>query len=435
MVRHAAVSGAALLSLALLAACDGGGETPDAGADDAAADVLPDIEPDAVIDADAADAEPDAPDADAEAAVPGWQPPAEWRRPIDDYIEAVRTTMGLALDRFDHAVKELEVFDDRLYLGYGDWTENTGRAVGLQVRCFDDPDGEVVSEFSVEEESIDYYRIIDDTLFIPGVDASEDALVGNVFFKPSGGSWTKVRSLEHNLHVIDVFGRAGALFASGGGCDDMDAYYANDDQGVIYRSDDGGLTWPIDFEWHDGVPEAVVRYEFFAGVEGNLYLFGNTINATTRTLTNVPRRWDDGAWTPVSLLPSAWIHRSYQLDPITAVVRGVDLGTGRFRAWRVMAAEAVRPLGRFDSGDQLPLDFFSVADGEMRVLTRDGSVYPDAAEPPYTYHVWATTDLFTLEELLSFTSDARVVCLALWRGAIYLGTADGAILRSTFVPE
>ncbi|MDI7270045.1 MAG: hypothetical protein QME96_18800, partial [Myxococcota bacterium] len=287
----------------------------------------------------------------------------------------------------------------------------------------------------VDDESIDSYRIFDDVLYIPGVDATEDALLGNVYFKPSGDAWTKARTLEQNLHVIDVFAHAGALFASGGGCDDMDHYASGEDQGVLYRSVDGGATWTIVHDLHDPNPAGVIRYEYFAGVAGNLYAFGNVIDTTSRTLTNIPRRFDDGAWTPVALLPAAWIQRTYQLDATTAVARGVDLGTGRFRAWRVLAGETTRALGRFDSAGQKPVDFFAVAPGEMLVLTRDGNEYPDATTPPFTWHVFRTNDLFALEELLAFTAGETFLCLALWRDAIYLGTADGAIHRSVHVPE
>jgi hypothetical protein len=431
-----------------MAACDDGAGAPadaaDTGTAGDGADLAPD-EPDvaeapadeAEEEAEEAEEAADVADAEAEAEIvlPGWQPPVEWRRPIDDYIAAVQETLDLEPDRFDHALKELEVFDDRLYLGYGDWTENTGSAVGIEVRYFDDPEGEVVSEFDTDEESIDYYRVWDDTLYIPGVDATEDALIGNVYVKPSGGTWTKVRSLEQNLHVLDVFGRDGAMYASGGGCDDMDHYYAGDDQGLVYRSEDGGATWAIDFEWHDGDTNAVVRYEYFAGVEDDFYVFGNTINATTYRLTNVPRRWDGGAWTPVDLLEDAWVQRTWQLDPTAAVARGVDLSTGTFRAWRILAGEATRALGRFDSLRHMPVDFFPVADDDMLILTREENRYPDEAEPPFGWHVWRTPDLFTLEELFTFSSDASFVCLALWRDAIYLGSTDGGIWRSEFVPE
>jgi len=195
----------ALAAAALLAACGGSGGDRDAadgggeeaaegnGAEDAATEEPGGEGGDAAGDGTADDGG-EAGDAQEEEAPGFCARPGLWRSPLEDYIAAVVEEKGLALDAFDHAVKDLALFDGRLYFGYGDWTNNLGP---VEVRSFASPDGLHAAEFTADEESIDYYRDLGDTLAIPGVDATEDALVGNVFLKPSGGAWVKHRSLGY----------------------------------------------------------------------------------------------------------------------------------------------------------------------------------------------------------------------------------------------
>ncbi len=167
-------------------------ETPASPAPDATVDV-PDV-----ADAAARDAEVAADRPPATLAGLRCGAPSPWAEPIADYLAVgERQTMG---GDFLRAVQDLHVYEDRLYLGYGDANVNLGRATPIEVRAFaDDARPEAASEFRTDEEQIERYRELDGDLWIPGVDATEDAWLGNVYWRaraPAGGPGRRDRREE-----------------------------------------------------------------------------------------------------------------------------------------------------------------------------------------------------------------------------------------------
>jgi outer membrane protein assembly factor BamB len=359
-----------------------------------------------------------------------WNEPLPWKTPLADYVEWVRTEKGLAFSDYDHALKELAVFDDRLYVGYGDWTNNLGP---VDIRYLT-ADGEMTKEFTIEEESIDYYRPFGTSLYIPGVDASEDALVGNVFYKRSGKDWVKVRKLEHCLHVLDVFEFDGTLYACGSGNTDMDAYYKMDDMAVLWRSDDGGDNWQLELEWHDEILATVARWERFVRTGDNFYVLGQYMDQNLYTFKSVPRRFDSGQWTEVELLPTVMVQHTYQLDQDTGIVRGADLDEGwrSLRAFAVEAGETTVALTFFDDRDEAVLDFVQMQEGQGLFLTRESASFEKQLTVPYAFHVYYSHDLVEFTELVAWESSTDYfLSLAWWQGNLYFGTWRGELYVAT----
>ena len=367
----------------------------------------------------------------------GWLEPEPWAEPIADYIEWAITDKGLALDAFDHGVKDLAVFDGRMCIGYGDWTNNLGP---VQVRCFN-PDGSLDIGPTIDEESIDYYRVYEDRAFIPGVDPRQpegtDPLTGNVTYKEVGGEWTAVHQMIHCLHVLDVIRFGDAVFACGSGNTDMDAYNKGDDMGVIWRSDDQGKNWSIETEWHDNIIAAVVRFERFVQTGDNFYVLGEYIDYTFNTLDNVPRRYDGGTWTPVEVLPAIWVQHTHQFTPEVGIVIGADISASgkKYVTHTLQAGEKTAPLTFFADRDEQVLDYVALGPGEGLFLSRQGASLAAAPAAPYTYHVYHTLDLAAYGEVLTFTTDELVLSLAWFGSALYLGTGSGIVLRATSDPE
>lgn len=142
--------------------------------------------------------------------------PALWAEPLRDYLAVgERQTMGGA---FLRAVQDLAVYDDRLYLGYGDANINLGRATPIEVRSFrDDGAAEAAAEFRSDEEQLEQYRELDGDLWIAGVDATEDAWLGNVYWRPratpGGGGFARGAvnvggALVHRAFRVDAGGAA-----------------------------------------------------------------------------------------------------------------------------------------------------------------------------------------------------------------------------------
>jgi len=406
------------ISLFFCVACDRDDDhDPDPAEDvmDVSEDSLPDTDDDV------------APDLPAGPTVYG--PPTPWSEPIFDYIQKVVTGRGLQPSEFDHSLKELAVFEDRLYIGYGDWTVNTGP---VDIRHFE-PDGGLVVDLTIDEESIDYYRIFGDRMFIPGVDprqpAGSDPLTGNVFTLDAGATWIAAFELEQCLHVLDVIPWGDTIFACGSGNIDMDHYHAGDDMSVIWRSDDGGHNWELETTWHDDNTDAVARWKRFIRTGDDFVVFGQTIDYVQGVLSNIPRRYDGGAWTPVDLLPDLWVSHTVQWNDDAGLVWGPDLGVvgKRGRVFQVSSGPAAEPVPYFEDADLWILDVFRVGDEDLVFLGRGGASTEVAPEPPYTYQVLRTQDLETFDEIAAFEHDELFLSIALWQDKLYLGGWEGGL--------
>jgi hypothetical protein len=253
-----------------------------------------------------------------------------------------------------------------------------------------------------------------------------------VFYKKPGQPWVKVRKLEHGVHVLDVIEFQGKLYACGGGISNAEDYKKGVNQASLWRSDDGGDTWGIDTEWTSGNLTAVYRWEQFLRTGDDFYVFGSVVDSTTSTLTNIPRRFDGGKWTSVKLLPSTWVQRTEPFDAKSGLAWGPDLTgeTAHFRAYRVEAGDKATPITFLEDRQERVMDFFHVADSDGLFLTRDGAAYPDKAAAPYRFHVYRTQDLAAFDELVTFDSEDTFLSLALWQGAVYLGTKEGFVYRT-----
>ncbi|MFC1849417.1 5'-nucleotidase C-terminal domain-containing protein [candidate division CSSED10-310 bacterium] len=139
-------------------------------------------------------------------------------------------------------VHELQLFEGKLYIGYGDAVINTGPT---DVIYYDLQSKEYKTEFTVDEEAISRYKVIDGKLIIPGIDATESWKLGNIYVRTASG-WAKKRSVTHGLHVNDITSFKGEWFVSTGS---FFEYGENESCAVggILRSNDEGDTFRLVF--------------------------------------------------------------------------------------------------------------------------------------------------------------------------------------------
>jgi hypothetical protein len=99
---------------------------------------------------------------------------------------------------FARNIWDLQAWDGRIYIGYGDAVVNTGPT---KVFAYDPASGETVHETTVDEEAIFHYRVFGERLYIPGVDAvgSPD---GALYVRDADG-WTAF-PLDDVVHALDV---------------------------------------------------------------------------------------------------------------------------------------------------------------------------------------------------------------------------------------
>lgn len=153
-------------------------------------------------------------------------------------------------------VWDMQVFDDRIYLGFGN-SSNVGpgtNAGPIPIIYFNPSSGEFVTEDikrynsgtdghetvkAVDEEQIDIYKVLNGKLFIPGHDSRESWSLGNYYIMDNNG-WQKFRNLPNGIHVYDMAYFGGKFFAAIGSeqSADMDNNCA-----VVLMSEDNGAGW------------------------------------------------------------------------------------------------------------------------------------------------------------------------------------------------
>ena len=127
-------------------------------------------------------------------------------------------------------VWDLKVFDGRLYAGTGN-SSNVGphtNAGPVPVFSMDLKSGEWKTEFTIDDEQIDVFRVLDGKLSIPGHDPRDDWSKGN-FYQLEAAGWKKTRTIPNGIHTYDMAFFAGRLWGALGTQGNFQLASSNDD--------------------------------------------------------------------------------------------------------------------------------------------------------------------------------------------------------------
>jgi hypothetical protein len=351
-------------------------------------------------------------------------PFAAWAAPIEDYREANTEILGHA--DFRAWIDDLVVFQDRLYLGYGDADLNLGRNTPIELRYFErvDPEG-VRADQTTDEEEISRFRLLGDQLVIPGVDATEDDLLGNVYLLDSDGGWTKSRSCELGWHVHDVARLGDRLFAGGSG-GTLDDYSASTVNALLWVSEDGGQTFTVAEQVPHPAPPGDQRVTDLLAIGETLYVFGYVTIDGVASPQAFARAAD--AWmAPWDGLPAFFVLDSQPLDAARGLLVGVAIGDPLRQA--VMRLDEGGPAEVAALTGKTALDISPLGDGRALVMWSAGDAYPLTApdHAPLEASVGLLDADLQLLPLAAGVFPARPVSVALWRQRLFVGLADGTI--------
>ncbi|MFP4027607.1 MAG: hypothetical protein ACLFWL_07445 [Candidatus Brocadiia bacterium] len=130
-------------------------------------------------------------------------------------------------------VWDMRLFNKRIYFGHGN-SSNKGPAqnVGpIPIVVYDLEDESFRKVFTVSEEQIDIFRLIDGTLYVPGHDPKDSWKLGN-FYRLERDGWKKYRTIPGGIHCYDMYKKHNVLFAALGS-----------KKNAVYMSGDNGATW------------------------------------------------------------------------------------------------------------------------------------------------------------------------------------------------
>jgi hypothetical protein len=311
----------------------------------------------------------------------------------------------------------LQSFGGRVYVGFGDWVKNRGPiplwsfgpdddalarrygrysfAVGGNPRLL------FTHEYTVQEHSIDRYRVWGDRLVVPGVDGYKEAgpdgiAFANVYVREKG-HWRKLSTLPEVVHVTDALGLGERLYAQ------VDRFAGGGPAVVV--SEDVGLSWtraaPGDGE--------------LAPYRGGVLSLEGTRAQTLAAGRTTSRR---GEFTP-----GGEPDPPHRVVPFSGgVVYTTSDNFGRSRAkyhplfFLADAGEGPRLVGPFH--DKSVRDV-SVAEGTLYVLA--GGADPRGG---FAGEVYSSRDLTNWVRLAAFPVPATPNALAALGGVWYVGLAN-----------
>ena len=344
--------------------------------------------------------------------------------PIDDYIQTNTEAQGNA--EFNKSIDDLIVYDDNLYLGYGDATYNLSTNGKIEVRYFTEQDAtSITADFSTDEEEISLYRILNDVLVIPGVDAHEDDLLGNVYTFEPGKEWFKSRTLEMAWHVHDITVVGSVYYASGSGgtLEDYDNSTVN---AYLWKSEDGGQTFTVAQSLAHPNPPGDHRLVNLLTVNNILYAFG--YYSSNGTSYPIGYKVGGNIFYDIEEFKSFFTLGTYQLSPDKGLVHGVIVENPVRFGVKYITSQGVEEAVSLK--DITVVDVFLLNDGRAIITYYNGNTYPTPETEAFDLLVGLLTENDELIQIKTQQFQSRPVSVSFWRNSLYLGFANGEMWRS-----
>lgn len=118
-------------------------------------------------------------------------------------------------DIYSRNVWDMQVYDNRIFIGAGN-SANEGPSQNsgpVNLVAYIPKENKFVVEGRIDEDQVDIFKILDDSLLIPGHDAKQSWSWGNFYIRTLNKTWEKYRNIPKALHVYDLFYADKKLFA------------------------------------------------------------------------------------------------------------------------------------------------------------------------------------------------------------------------------
>jgi hypothetical protein len=309
-------------------------------------------------------------------------------------------------DLYPRNVWDMQVFGGFLYIGAGN-SSNLGpspNAGPVPVIRYDGQRFERV--FTVREEQIDTFRVLDGRLYVPGHDGRQGWDFGNLYTF-DGRSWRGLRTIPNGVHLYDLYEYGGRLIVAGA------AHNQGFDVWVSHHDEEG--PWRVaGFEPNSQLTREInPSIEFWRHGDGRIYsLFelGGRLYGSGRELLGYPPHQHEGfVFATVFRLDDA-----DRFTPVAAV-------TGRLTAAGLVTA-ATDGADLFPGASRLLHNEFALLQ-VRRAVTIDGQTFYVGALPHNDHH-WRPVAVFAASTLdnarmLATPSGVQVYDLLARQGDLY----------------
>ena len=132
------------------------------------------------------------------------------------------------------AITTLKAYDGKIFMGLGEWTDNTGP---VKIVYYDTADGKIKTSGTINDEAVQLFNIIDDKLYTTGCDPRENWGYGNYYiYNKESIAWEKHTINSGWIHVFNIVEYNDKLFMCGSTTESMK-------RSPVQFSDDGGTTF------------------------------------------------------------------------------------------------------------------------------------------------------------------------------------------------
>lgn len=293
---------------------------------------------------------------------------------------AQTTVQGKRIDR-------LTAFNNKLYIGYGDYTNNTGPII---INAYDPS----VSAFtgslaSVPTEAIKNFREINGKLYAPTIDPIGGESKGGYAV---GEPWSTKLPVDA-IHMYDMCTFDGS---------DLWMFGGQDYAATAWRSTDNGVSWTI---MQTSTPSGgdFGRYYWGAVLNGSLYMQSDPLNSATNAAVQI---YDGTTWTTGT----------------TTSIAGSDEQPVVFAGNIITKRNG---LSAFDGTTLTKVNSFTRSAEDLCV--HGGYLYV----LDYNSVISRTTDLITWETVCGAPSNATTI--AILNDRIYIGSIDSKLYESSLM--
>lgn len=312
------------------------------------------------------------------------------------------------------SLHSIHLDDDQLYLGYGDYSLNTGP---IKLRSYDLATGRFSPpRLSARTEAISQWRSLDGQVFGVMTDANFEPSQGGYISGKGADDWTETL-VGTAIHSYDIASYSGGLYLAGAGSSNASGHAA------IHKSLDGGVTWTIDLEVL-APPGGYGRFYGIHPLGSSLYAFATHLVVDASSFVVYQNNGE--TWSQVPPLPDARLQGAPMLDLV--VLDGFIIGRTNHAgmalgqmlafdgaAWSVVA-ESTDAESNSTANEPLLTYDHVVANGALYVLTSD-------------FRIAKTTDLERWSDVVvEVTSNARSLAVV-DDCEIYVGGVDAGLYR------
>lgn len=320
---------------------------------------------------------------------------------------------------FAKNVWDMQTYNGRIYLGHGDFNNSTGP---IPVIYYDPTNNKFVTQYTVNEEEICQFKVLNGILFIPGTDAREDWSYGNFYTLENNGQWTKHRTIPNANHVFDMAYSNGQLYAAAG--------TTRSGWGEVLTTKDMGITWssvmPANMMFPGAWATALFDLNSKLYAAGKMFFYpASAITGSIAKYTNVlgisrttsaPEQYTTRFAPGISLAYTYYIQRTATVNN-QLVYCCQRIAASHWLPHSMYVAASLNQSRKviFPEGSAIPSDL-AVRDNHIYVLA-----FIRKAACMHTNIIYHSTDLHNWTELFRFDTDTFARSFEELNGDFYFG--------------